>query len=133
MYSSYTAASFSREYELADKYRVNFEGALTWAFEFEDQPLFAGFRALASGGLDLAVLNVFRMFSRMSGQRACGRKRRHGAACDNAQRRRANEPDVPRWRALTPERAATSSHPLVVLAFTTTISPGPDADIHSPV
>jgi xylan 1,4-beta-xylosidase len=69
MYSSYTAASFSREYELADQHGVNFEGALTWAFEFEDQPLFAGFRALASGGLDLPVLNVFRMFSRMSGQR----------------------------------------------------------------
>ena len=30
---------------------------------------FAGFRALASNGLDLPVLNVFRMFGRMSGQR----------------------------------------------------------------
>ncbi|HXM35721.1 MAG TPA: hypothetical protein VN920_11075 [Pyrinomonadaceae bacterium] len=69
MYSSYTAASVAREYELADKYGVNFAGALTWAFEFEDQPYFAGFRALATGGLDLPVLNVFRMFSQMSGQR----------------------------------------------------------------
>ena len=69
MYSSYTAASFAREYELADKHGVNLEGALTWAFEFEDQPYFAGFRALASHGLDLPVLNVFRMFSKMKGQR----------------------------------------------------------------
>jgi len=69
MYSSYTAASFSRKHELADRHGVNFEGALTWAFEFEDQPYFAGFRALATNGLDLPVLNVFRMFSRMSGQR----------------------------------------------------------------
>lgn len=69
LYASYTAASIAREYELADQYGVNFEGALTWAFEFENQPLFAGFRALASGGLDLPVLNVFRMFSKMSGQR----------------------------------------------------------------
>lgn len=69
MYSSYTAASFARKYELADKHGVNFEGALTWAFEFEDQPYFAGFRALATNGLDLPVLNVFRMFARMSGQR----------------------------------------------------------------
>lgn len=69
LYSSYTAASFPREFELAEKHGVNFEGALTWAFEFEDQPYFAGFRALASNGLDLPVLNVFRMFAKMSGQR----------------------------------------------------------------
>ena len=69
MYSSYTAASFPRALELADKHGVNLEGALTWAFEFEDQPPFAGFRQLTSAGIDLPVLNVFRMFARMSGQR----------------------------------------------------------------
>ena len=69
MYSSYTAASFAREHELAEKYGVALEGALTWAFEFEDQPYFAGFRSLASNGIDKPVLNVFRMFSKMSGQR----------------------------------------------------------------
>ncbi len=69
MYSSYTAASFAREYLLADKHGVNLEGALTWAFEFEDQPYFAGQRVLASNGIDLPVLNAFRMFSRMGGQR----------------------------------------------------------------
>ncbi len=69
MYSSYTAASFARKYALADKHGVNFEGALTWAFEFENQPYFAGFRALASNGIDLPVLNVFRMFGKMGGQR----------------------------------------------------------------
>ncbi len=68
MYSSYTAASFPRAMELAAKHGVNLEGALTWAFEFEDQPPFAGFRQLASAGLDLPVLNVFRMFGKMSGQ-----------------------------------------------------------------
>ena len=68
MYSSYTAASFPRALEIADKYGLNLEGALTWAFEFEDQPPFAGFRQLASAGLDLPVLNVFRMFGQMSGQ-----------------------------------------------------------------
>ncbi|HEV2210894.1 MAG TPA: beta-xylosidase [Verrucomicrobiae bacterium] len=69
MYSSYTAAVFARNYDLAQRYQVNLEGALTWAFEFEDQPYFAGFRSLASNGLDKPVLNVFRMFSQMSGQR----------------------------------------------------------------
>ena len=65
MYSSYTAASFARKHDLAARHGVNLEGALTWAFEFEDQPYFAGFRSLASNGLDKPVLNVFRMFSKM--------------------------------------------------------------------
>jgi len=69
MYSSYTAASFAREYALADKHGVNIRGALTWAFEFEDQPYFAGQRVLATNGIDLPVMNVFRMFSKMGGQR----------------------------------------------------------------
>jgi xylan 1,4-beta-xylosidase len=68
LYSSYTAASFARKLELAQKHGVNLEGALTWAFEFEAQPYFAGFRVLASNGLDLPVLNVFRMFSQMGGR-----------------------------------------------------------------
>ena len=69
MYSSYTAASFARKFLLADRHGVNLEGALTWAFEFEDQPYFAGFRQLASNGIDMPVLNVFRMFGRMQGKR----------------------------------------------------------------
>ncbi|RPI95356.1 MAG: beta-xylosidase, partial [Chloroflexi bacterium] len=69
MYSSYTAASFARKHDLAARHDVNLEGALTWAFEFEDQPYFAGFRSLASNGIDKPVLNVFRMFSKMGRQR----------------------------------------------------------------
>ena len=69
MYSSYTASSFARKMELADRRGVNLEGALTWAFEFEDQPYFAGFRSLATCGIDLPVLNVFRMFGGMHGDR----------------------------------------------------------------
>jgi xylan 1,4-beta-xylosidase len=45
------------------------EGMLTWAFEFEDQPYFDGFRTLASNGIDKPVLNVFRMFGLMLGDR----------------------------------------------------------------
>ena len=69
MYSSYTAASFARKHDLANRHDVNFEGALTWAFQFEDMPWFAGFRALATNGITLPVFNVFRMFSRMGSQR----------------------------------------------------------------
>lgn len=69
MYSAYTAAAFPRKFELADHYGVQFKGAVTWAFEFEDQPWFAGFRSLATNGVDKPVLNVFRMFGMMSGRR----------------------------------------------------------------
>ena len=69
MYSSYTAATFAREHDIAARHGVNLDAALTWAFEFEDQPFFAGQRTLANNGIDLPVLNVFRMFSKMGGQR----------------------------------------------------------------
>jgi len=67
MYSSYTAASFPRLVELARRSHVKLQGVLTWAFEFEDQPYFAGYRQLTSNGLDLPVLNVFRMYAKMRG------------------------------------------------------------------
>lgn len=67
MYSSYTAATFARKRELAAKHGIHFEGAVTWAFEFEDQPYFDGFRDLATNGIDKPVLNVFRMFGLMHG------------------------------------------------------------------
>jgi xylan 1,4-beta-xylosidase len=69
MYASYTAAAFARKYELADHHKVNLFGAVTWGFEFEDQPWFAGFRDMATNGVDKPVLNVFRMFGMMSGSR----------------------------------------------------------------
>ena len=67
MYSSYTAATFARKYELARQWNVNFLGAVSWSFEFEDQKWFAGFRDLATNGVDKPVLNVFRMFGLMKG------------------------------------------------------------------
>lgn len=69
MYSSYTAASFARKYALADHFKVNFKGAVSWSFEFEGQPWFFGFRDLATNGVDKPVLNVFRMYGMMKGKR----------------------------------------------------------------
>jgi xylan 1,4-beta-xylosidase len=69
MYSSYTAASFARIWELARKHQVNLEGVLSWAFEFEDQPWFAGYRQLSTNGVNLPVLNVFRMFAKLGPER----------------------------------------------------------------
>lgn len=69
MYSSYTAASYARIYDLADFWDINLKGAVTWAFEFENQPWFNGYRDLATNGVDKPVLNIFRMFGKMSGVR----------------------------------------------------------------
>jgi len=70
LYSSYTAASIAREYDLMEEYGVNLLGAVNWSFEFEDQPWFAGFRDLATNGVNKPVLNVFRMLGMMQGNRA---------------------------------------------------------------
>jgi xylan 1,4-beta-xylosidase len=69
LYASYTAEAVDRTIELAARDHVNLKGIVTWAFEFEDQPYFAGFRELASNGLDKPVLNAFRMFGLLSGER----------------------------------------------------------------
>lgn len=82
MYSSYTAASFARKHDLADRHGVNLEGALSWSFTFEDQPYFAGFRQLASNGIPLPVFNVIRMFSRMGTDRVSAESD-HQVSLDN--------------------------------------------------
>jgi xylan 1,4-beta-xylosidase len=69
LYSSYTVASFARIWELAAKRGVNLEGVLSWSFEFENQPWFAGYRQLATNGVDLPVLNVFRLFAKLGTER----------------------------------------------------------------
>jgi xylan 1,4-beta-xylosidase len=68
-YASYTAAVFPRKLDLAERHGVNFEGAVTWAFEFEGQPWFDGFRVLASNGVLLPVFNTFRLFSLLEKKR----------------------------------------------------------------
>jgi xylan 1,4-beta-xylosidase len=69
MYPSYTAAMLKNILELADREQANIAGMLTWAFEFENQPYFDGFRSLATNGIDKPVLNVFRMAGLMRGDR----------------------------------------------------------------
>ena len=69
MYPSYTAASMSNIFKLSDRYKSNLAGMLTWAFEFEDQPYFEGFRTLATNGIDKPILNLFRMAGMMRGDR----------------------------------------------------------------
>jgi xylan 1,4-beta-xylosidase len=95
LYSSYTAASIAREYELAGKRGVKLIGAVNWSFEFEDQPWFAGFRDLATNGVNKPVLNVFRMFGMMRGERvAVSGERAYDAARIMAQGVRGAQTDI---------------------------------------
>ncbi len=68
-YPTYTAAAMKGLLELAGRDRVNLIGILTWAFEFENQPYFAGLRALATNGIDKPELNFFRMAGLLKGER----------------------------------------------------------------
>lgn len=75
LYPSYTVATFVRALDLADRRGVNLQGALTWAFEYEETELFDettyfdGFRVLATQGVDKPVLNAHRMLGMMTGER----------------------------------------------------------------
>ena len=69
LYATYTTEVVDRIYSLAASENINFLGAVTWAFEFEDQPPFAGFRELATNGIDKPVLNAFRIFGMLNGER----------------------------------------------------------------
>lgn len=94
MYSSYTASSFARIYELMDKYKVNLKGVVSWSFEFEDQEWFAGFRELATHGVDKPVLNVFRMLGMMKGDRVEVISNMPVGATDIIKNGVKNQPDI---------------------------------------
>lgn len=126
MYSSYTAASFARKHDLAHQHGVNLEGALTWAFEFEDQPYFAGFRSLASNGIDKPVLNVFRMFSKMTGQRLATHSDNAVALETILKEGVRGKPDVAALATLNPQLSTLN---LLVWHYHDDDVPGPDAAV----
>ena len=68
-YAAFTAAALKNILDLSATHGVNIRGMLTWAFEFEDQPYFEGFRTLATNGVDKPILNLFRMLGQMHGDR----------------------------------------------------------------
>ena len=69
LYAAYTAETLNNILFLASREHINFLGAVTWAFEFENQPYFEGFRTLATNGVDKPVLNAFRMFGLLGDER----------------------------------------------------------------
>jgi len=68
LYGVYVVESMIRTYELSQRANIRIEGAVTWAFLFDDQPWFDGFRDLATNGVDKAVLNAFRMMGKLGGE-----------------------------------------------------------------
>ena len=68
LYAAYTADALNHAITLANREHINLLGSVTWAFEFEDQSPFEGFRELATNGIDKPVLNAFRMFGQLGSE-----------------------------------------------------------------
>jgi xylan 1,4-beta-xylosidase len=67
LYGVYLVEHIVRTYELSRRHGIEINGAVTWAFLFEGQPWFDGFRDLATNGIAKAVLNAFRMLGMLGG------------------------------------------------------------------
>jgi xylan 1,4-beta-xylosidase len=67
LYGAYVVENMIRTYELSRDMGIHIEGAVTWAFMFDGQPWFDGFRDLATNGVGKPVLNAFRMLGMLGG------------------------------------------------------------------
>ena len=125
MYSSYTAASFARKHELADKHGVNLEGALTWAFEFEDQPYFAGFRVAGDQRHRPAGAECLPHVQQDERPAAGGRERRRECrSTRSSQTACASKPDVAALASLDGDKLC-----VLVWHYHDDDVPGPDAAV----
>lgn len=68
LYAAYEAAAYQGLVELAARKQIHLAAVTTWAFEFENQPYFDGFRDLSTNGVDKPVLNFFRMAGMMESE-----------------------------------------------------------------
>ena len=68
-YGAYVAAMMKHSLDLAEREGVNLRALLTWAWTFDAQPLFLGYRELATGGIHKPVLKVFEMLGKLGGTR----------------------------------------------------------------
>ena len=69
-YGAYEIAMMKHTLELENQAGVKLGGLLTWAFTFPDTPYFAGYRALATHGINLPVLSAFKLLGQLKGKRA---------------------------------------------------------------
>ncbi len=68
-YGAYEVAMMKRSLDLAAAMEIDLRGVLTWAFTFPGTPYFAGYRALATNGVHLPVLNAFKLLGALRGRR----------------------------------------------------------------
>ncbi|KAI7330642.1 hypothetical protein KC315_g5561 [Hortaea werneckii] len=126
IYPSYTAEVFVRNIQLAREYGVNLEGAVTWAFEFENHAYFDGYRVLATNGIDKPILNIFRMFGMLTGQRVASHSSGEIALDTVVQDSVVAEPDV---GVLATFNETTEKLAVMVWNFHDDDLPKPDADV----
>jgi xylan 1,4-beta-xylosidase len=67
-YGAYVVAMMKHTLELEANIGVNVRGLLTWAFLFQNQPYFAGYRVLSTNGIHLPVLGAFELLGGLSGE-----------------------------------------------------------------
>ncbi len=68
-YASYQAELLNGTIALAQRHHINLQGSIAWAFTFPGQPVFAGLRAFTTDDIDLPLLNAFRLFGQLKGER----------------------------------------------------------------
>ena len=68
-YGAYEIAMMKHTIELEAQVGVKLGGVLTWAFTFPGTPYFAGYRALATNGINLPVMSAFKLLGRLAGTR----------------------------------------------------------------
>jgi xylan 1,4-beta-xylosidase len=66
-YGAYEVAMMKGTLQLEASTGVNVGGVLAWAFLVPDEPMFAAYRVLASNGIDLPVLNAFKLMGSLQG------------------------------------------------------------------
>ena len=68
-YGAYEIAMMKHTLELEAQVGVKLGGVLTWAFTFPGTSYFAGYRALATNGINLPVMSAFTLLGRLAGTR----------------------------------------------------------------
>ena len=68
-YGAYEIAMMKHTIDLEAREGVKLGGVLTWAFTFPGTPYFAGYRALATNGINLPVMGAFKLLGRLAGTR----------------------------------------------------------------
>ena len=68
-YGAYVIAMMKHTLELEAEMGVKLGGLLTWAFTFPGTPYFAGYRTLATNGINLPVMGAFELLGRLAGTR----------------------------------------------------------------